>query len=245
MRAQRGAGGGARALRGGGTVRCTRIDGTDAVRSGVADPAVFLIRRRARSTHLSDPKAIGAKYRRARGRRAAVRARMLGCPLRRVESAHPPASKRRCERRAERSTPRCAFRHAQKNLQLILVMSNPTASQTTGAAEGFAAAASAASAPSDDRQQQQQKLQQSANASAPLDDPSANLRAHLYRLSWTARQGNARLGNACLGTQAQAAACLRTLARTAPAAPALRRRTAHMATTSSTRLSHSATSVAG
>jgi hypothetical protein len=43
---RRGAGGGARALRGDGTVRCTRIDGTDAVRSGVADPAVFLIRRR-------------------------------------------------------------------------------------------------------------------------------------------------------------------------------------------------------
>ena len=134
--------------------------------------------------------------------------------------------------------------NAAKQRTMLRAATN-SRSQTTGAAEGFAAAASAASAPSDDRQQQQQKLQQSANASAPLDDPSANLRAHLYRLSWTARQGNARLGNACLGTQAQAAACLRTLARTAPAAPALRRRTAHMATTSSTRLSHSAKSAAG
>ena len=132
--------------------------------------------------------------------------------------------------------------HTAKQRTMLRAATN-SRSQTAGAAEGFAAAASAASAPSDDRQQQQQKLQQSANASAPLDDPSANLRAHLYRLSWTT--GNARLGNACLDTQMQAAACLRTLARTAPAAPALRRRTARMATTSSTRLSHSATSAAG
>jgi hypothetical protein len=78
--------------------------------------------------------------------------------------------------------------NAAKQRTMLRAATN-SRSQTTGAAEGFAAAASAASAPSDDRQQQQQKLQQSANASAPLDDPSANLRAHLYRLSWTARQG--------------------------------------------------------
>jgi hypothetical protein len=41
MPARRGAGGGARALGGGGTARCTTMDGADAVRSGVADPHDF------------------------------------------------------------------------------------------------------------------------------------------------------------------------------------------------------------
>ena len=41
MPARRGADGGARALGGGGTARCTAMDGADAVRSGLADPHDF------------------------------------------------------------------------------------------------------------------------------------------------------------------------------------------------------------